>query len=65
MWHRDERQYEQGSRMRKRHLITAGCLLASLGFYAAGLTSIAAFLVLGMAFELAFWVRFLRRSNQR
>jgi hypothetical protein len=49
--------------MRKRHLVTAGCLLASLGFYYAGFTSTAALLLAGAGFELAFWVRLLRKPR--
>jgi hypothetical protein len=45
-------------------MITVGCLLAALGFYVAGSTSAAAFLLVGAAFEMAFWVRLVRGSKQ-
>lgn len=50
-------------KLQKRHLITAGCLLAAIGFYAAP-TSAVAFLLLGAAFEGAFWGRLLRKARQ-
>jgi hypothetical protein len=43
--------------MRARHLITAGCLVAAIGFYVIGAGSIAALMLLGVAFEMAFWIR--------
>ena len=46
--------------MRARHLITAACLLAALALYAAGSKGGAALVVLGLAFEVAFWVRMVR-----
>jgi Flp pilus assembly protein TadB len=50
--------------MRSRHLITAGCLLIALVLYAAGAKSGAALVLLGAAFELAFWVRLARSRRQ-
>jgi hypothetical protein len=44
-------------------LVTFGCLVAAIGFYGAGATSTAAFLVLGVVFEGAFWMRLLRRKQ--
>jgi hypothetical protein len=49
--------------MNKRSLVTAGCLVAALGFYAVGYSSISACLLLGIAFEAVFWVRILRRKQ--
>jgi hypothetical protein len=49
--------------MIKHSLVTLGCLVASLGFYSVGNSSAAACLLLGMAFEAAFWVRLLRRRR--
>lgn len=50
--------------MRARHVITAGCLLVALAPYSAGARNGAALVLLGLAFELAFWFR-LARSKKR
>ena len=46
-----------------RHLITIGCLLAAIFFYSRGAAPVAGFLLLGLAFEGAFWIRLLRRKR--
>lgn len=46
-----------------RHLITIGCLLAALFFYSTGDKSTAGLLLLGAAFECAFWIRLVRRPR--
>jgi hypothetical protein len=46
--------------MHMRHLITIGCLLAACMLYAAGARSVAWLVLLGGAFEIAFWVRLAR-----
>ncbi len=50
--------------MRLRHLITAGCLVAAIACYVAGATNIAALMLLGLAFEMAFWIRITRSKKQ-
>ncbi|MET0859155.1 MAG: hypothetical protein ABWY27_20575 [Telluria sp.] len=50
--------------MRLRHLITAGCLVAAIACYAAGAPNVAAFMLLGLAFEMAFWIRLARSKKQ-
>lgn len=49
--------------MNKHSLVTLGCLVASVFFYSVGDTSTAVCLLLGMAFEGAFWMRLLRRRR--
>lgn len=52
--------------IQKRHLITAGLVLAALALYAAGADSgSAGFIIAGVAFEMAFWVRLLPRRQSR
>jgi hypothetical protein len=51
--------------MHMRHLITIGCLLAAIVLYAMGDKSIAGLLLLGAAFEAAFWFRLVRRRRPR
>jgi len=51
--------------MRLRHLITIGCLLAALGLYYAGSKETAALVLLGGAFEIAFWIRLVRGGDKR
>lgn len=46
-----------------RHLITIGCLLAAIVFYSQGSRAAPLFLVLGMVFEGAFWMRIVRRKR--
>lgn len=46
-----------------RHLVTIGCLLAALVLYSVGDKSTAGLLLLGVAFEAAFWFR-LSRSRR-
>ena len=46
-----------------RHVITIGCLLASIVFYALGAHSTALCLLLGFVFEGAFWMRVVRRKR--
>ncbi|MFC0131818.1 hypothetical protein [Massilia eurypsychrophila] len=49
--------------MRVRHLITAGCLVAAIACYAAGARNLAALMLLGLAFEVAFWIRLTRSKK--
>jgi hypothetical protein len=51
--------------MHMRHLITIGCLLAAIALYAAGAKPEAGFLLLGVAFEGAFWFRLTRGWRRR
>jgi hypothetical protein len=46
-----------------RHLITLGCLLIALFLYSTGDKSSAGLLLLGVAFEAAFWFRLVRRRR--
>lgn len=46
-----------------RHLITIACLLAAILFYALGQAPAPLFLLLGAGFEIAFWVRIVRRKR--
>ncbi|MCK6395457.1 hypothetical protein [Zoogloea sp.] len=47
-------------------LATAGLVLAALALYAAGADSgSAGFVIAGVAFEMAFWVRLLPRRPSR
>ena len=55
----------EGLHMRLRHLITIGCLLAALGLYYAGSKETAALVLLGGAFEIAFWIRLVRGGDKR
>jgi hypothetical protein len=48
-----------------RHLITIGCLLAAIILYATGDKSTAGLLLLGAAFESAFWIRLVRSRRPR
>ena len=48
-----------------RHLVTIGCLLAAIILYAIGDRSTAGLLLLGLAFESAFWFRLVRRRRPR
>lgn len=48
-----------------RHLITIGCLLAAIIFYAMGDKPTAGLLLLGAAFEAAFWFRLVHRRRRR
>jgi hypothetical protein len=48
-----------------RHLITLGCLLAALFLYSTGDKSSAGLLLLGVAFEAAFWLRLVRLRRPR
>ncbi len=43
-----------------RHVITIACLLAACILYAAGAKSTAGLVLLGGAFEIAFWIRLVR-----
>lgn len=46
-----------------RHLITIACLLAAILFYSQGSPAAPVFLILGMVFEGAFWMRIVRRKR--
>lgn len=48
-----------------RHLITIACLVAAIILYAAGSKPEASFLLLGVAFEGAFWFRLMRGWRAR
>ena len=48
-----------------RHLITIACLIAAILLYAAGSKPEAGFLLLGVAFEGAFWFRLTRGWRMR
>jgi hypothetical protein len=50
----------------KRRIVTLAWLVAALACYAAGLESGALVLfAAGIAFEIVFWARLLRRTGQR
>ncbi len=49
-----------------RYLVTFACLLAALGFYAAGMaTGIVLFAGVGVLAEGTFWYRLFRRKRRQ
>ena len=60
MWHRYGPNMK-GNHM--RHLITLGCLLVAIILYATGDKPTAGLVLLGAAFECAFWIRLVRRPR--